>query len=115
MLAQPGKLLATWLLSTSLNSVFIDPNNFNFLQRYVLWPYRPHQNLGQIDHNLHNHAFDDVICKPPTDFDSADFESASLYQSVILLKKIFSKFDDENPSKVVVNFRDRSLVLFKTF
>ena len=21
--------------------------------------------LGQIDHNLHNHAFDDVICKPP--------------------------------------------------
>ena len=30
--------------------------------------YRPYQNLRQIDHNLHNHAFDDVKCKPPTDY-----------------------------------------------
>ena len=22
-------------------------------------------NLGQIDHNLHNHVSDDIICKPP--------------------------------------------------
>ena len=28
--------------------------------------YSLYQNLGQIDHNLHNHVFDDVICKPPT-------------------------------------------------
>ena len=27
---------------------------------------RLYQNLGQIDHNLHNHVSDDVICKPPT-------------------------------------------------
>ena len=37
----------------------------NLVQRHVLWCYRPYQNLGQIDHNLHNHVFDDVICKPP--------------------------------------------------
>ena len=28
----------------------------------------PYLNLGQIDHNLLNHIFDDVICKPPTDY-----------------------------------------------
>ena len=27
--------------------------------------YRLQQNLGQIDHNLYHHPFDDVICKPP--------------------------------------------------
>ena len=27
----------------------------------VSWSY---QNLGQIDHNLHGHVFDDIICKP---------------------------------------------------
>ena len=37
----------------------------NVVQRHVLWSYRPYQNLGQIDHNLHNHVFDYVICKPP--------------------------------------------------
>ena len=46
------------------NSVFVGPNDFKFVQRHVLWSYRPGQNLGQIDHNLHNHVFDDVICKP---------------------------------------------------
>ena len=44
------------------NSVLIGPNNFKF---GTVWSYRPYQNLGQIDHNLHSHAFDDVICKPP--------------------------------------------------
>ena len=37
----------------------------NLVQRQVLWPYRPYQNLGQIDHNLHNHISDDANCKPP--------------------------------------------------
>ena len=37
----------------------------NSVQRHILWSNRPYQNLGQIDHNLHNHVFDDVICKPP--------------------------------------------------
>ena len=35
------------------------------VQRHVAWSYRPYKNLGQIDHDLHNHVFDDVICKPP--------------------------------------------------
>ena len=37
----------------------------NFAQRHILGSYGPYQNLGQIDHNLHNRVFDDVICKPP--------------------------------------------------
>ena len=47
------------------NSVFVGPNGPNFVQRHVLWSHRPYQNLGQIDHNLHDHVFDDVISKPP--------------------------------------------------
>ena len=26
---------------------------------------RPYQSLEQIDHDLYDHVFDDVICKPP--------------------------------------------------
>ena len=37
----------------------------NLIQRQVLRSYKPYQNLGQIDHCLHNHKFDDIICKPP--------------------------------------------------
>ena len=33
---------------------------------HIVCFYRPYQNLGQMDRNLHNHVFDDVICKPPT-------------------------------------------------
>ena len=36
----------------------------NLVQRHV-WSYKLCQNLGQIDLNLHDHVFDDVICKPP--------------------------------------------------
>ena len=32
-----------------------------------MWSNRPYQNLGQIDRNLHNHTFGDVICSPPID------------------------------------------------
>ena len=37
----------------------------NLVKRQVLLSYRQYLNLGQIDHNLHNHVFDDVLCKPP--------------------------------------------------
>ena len=53
--------------SLAINFVFIGSNNFKFstdinlMNRY----YRPYQNLGHIDFNLHNHVFDDIICKPP--------------------------------------------------
>ena len=53
--------------SLAINFVFIGSNNFklstdiNLMDRY----YRPYQNLGHIDLNLHNHVFDDIICKPP--------------------------------------------------
>ena len=33
------------------------------VQRHVVWL---HQNFEQIDHNLHNHVFDNVTCKPST-------------------------------------------------
>ena len=36
----------------------------NLVQKHVVWSYRPEQNFGQIDHNLHNQDFDDVIRKP---------------------------------------------------
>ena len=35
------------------------------VQRHILWSYRPYQNLGKIDRDLHNRVFDDIICKPP--------------------------------------------------
>ena len=53
--------------SFARNSGFFGPNDFNLVQRHVLWSHRPYQNLGQIDYNLHNHVSDDVICKPPID------------------------------------------------
>ena len=53
--------------STSLahTSVLIGSNNFKFGKRHVIWYNMPHQNSGQIDGNLRNHVFDDVVCKPP--------------------------------------------------
>ena len=57
--------------SLAYNSVFIDPNNFKFgTDTHVVRYYKPHQNLGQIDQNLPNHVFDDVICKPSIDISS---------------------------------------------
>ena len=48
-----------------LYNCFVGPDNFIFwVQRHVVWSYRPYENLEQTDHNLHNHVFDDVICKP---------------------------------------------------
>ena len=51
--------------SFARNSVFVGPKTSNLMQRHILWFKGSYQNLGQIDHNLHNHVFDDVICKPP--------------------------------------------------
>ena len=45
--------------SLAYNSVFIGPNN------YIKWSYKSYQNLGLIDHNLHDNALSDIICKPP--------------------------------------------------
>ena len=36
----------------------------NLVQRHLAWSYSPYKNLEQIDYKLHNHVFDDVICKP---------------------------------------------------
>ena len=46
------------------NSVFVVQMTSNLVQRYVLWSYWPYQNLGQINHNLYTHVFDDAICTP---------------------------------------------------
>ena len=37
----------------------------NLIYRHIVCFYRPYQNLGQIDRNLHDHVFGDVVCKPP--------------------------------------------------
>ena len=37
----------------------------SLVQRHAVWSYRPYQNFGQIDNNLHYYAFDDVKIKPP--------------------------------------------------
>ena len=51
--------------SLAHNSVLIVQITSNLVQMHVVWSHRSYQNLGQIDHNLHSHVFDDVICKPP--------------------------------------------------
>ena len=33
------------------------------VETHVVWSYRPYQKLGQINHDLHSHAFDEVIRK----------------------------------------------------
>ena len=48
--------------SFACNFVFVGPNDFKFGTEICCMPY---QNLGQIDHNLRNHIFDDVTCKQP--------------------------------------------------
>ena len=46
--------------------MFIGPNNFNFgTKTCCMVLTRRCQNLEQIDHNLDDHVFDNVICKPP--------------------------------------------------
>ena len=45
--------------------VSLVPMTSALVQRLYVWSFRTYQNLEQIDPNLHNHAFDDVICKPP--------------------------------------------------
>ena len=49
--------------SFARNFAFVGLNDFKFGTETRLWSYRPYKNLGQIDHNLHNHVFDDIICK----------------------------------------------------
>ena len=63
----PYNIIENSPTSFASNSVFVGLNNFKFgtETRFVALPYRPYQNLGQIGHNLQNHVFDDVICKPP--------------------------------------------------
>ena len=34
----------------------------NLLQKHVVLSYRPYPEFGKIDHNLHNHVFDEVMC-----------------------------------------------------
>ena len=61
--------------SLTYNSVFVQITS-NLVQRHIVWSYRPCQNLEQIDHNLHNHVFDDIICKPPIVFSSVILEGS---------------------------------------
>ena len=49
--------------SSAYNSVFVGTSYLNLVKRHVVWSYGPYRNLDQTDHNLHNHAFDDVISK----------------------------------------------------
>ena len=61
----PYNIIENSPTSFARNSVSVVQMTSNFVQRNVLWSYRPHQNLRQMEHNLHNHVFYDVICRPP--------------------------------------------------
>ena len=52
--------------SLAYNSIFVGANNFKYGTNTLVWSYKKYKKLEQIDYNLNNHAFDDVICKPPT-------------------------------------------------
>ena len=49
--------------SLANNTVLIGANIFKMVHRHIGQSYKPYKDLGQIDHNLHNHVFDDIICK----------------------------------------------------
>ena len=51
--------------SLAHNSVFIGPNHFKFGTGTCCLVLLTTSQFGQIDHNLHSHDLDDVICKPP--------------------------------------------------
>ena len=60
--------------SLAHNSLLVSLNNFEFGTRHVVWSYRPCQNLGQIDRNLHimflmtsyaNHQYPVLLCPTP--------------------------------------------------
>ena len=53
----PYNKLETSPTSLTWKSVFIGPNDFSMILFAI-------SKLGQIDHHLHNHVFDDIICKP---------------------------------------------------
>ena len=60
----PYYIMENYPSSLANNSVFVGQNNLKFAKRHFLWSYWPCQNLEQIDFDLHNQVFDDVICKP---------------------------------------------------
>ena len=52
------------------NSAFICPNDFKFGTE----THEDHtKNFGQIDHNLHDHVFYDIICKPSIKNDQQEY------------------------------------------
>ena len=61
----PYNIIESSPTSFPLTLVSLVQTTSNLVQRHVLWSYRPYQNLGQIDNNLHNHVFDDVMCTEP--------------------------------------------------
>ena len=60
----PYNIIENSQTSLAHNSVLIVPNNFKFGTETCCMVLKPKSKLRQIDHNLHNHIFDDAICKP---------------------------------------------------
>ena len=60
----PYNIIENSPTSLAYDSVFIGPNNFKFDTKTGCVVLYIISELEQIDHNLHNHVFDDVICKP---------------------------------------------------
>ena len=70
----PYSIIENSPTSLVYNSVSVGPNNFKFgIKTYCMVKFdiktccmcNPYQNLEEIEYNLHNHAFGDVICKLP--------------------------------------------------
>ena len=66
-----GKFLYIYIAAAMLGaknahqSISKIPKLKKILYRDTLYRHKDHtKNLGQIDHNLHNHVFYDIICKP---------------------------------------------------
>ena len=82
-----GKRLPTSPFSHKVQKIIA----LNLVQRHAVWSYRLYQNLGQVDHNLHNQGFDDVICKLPIDENvKTAFKDVCPFQRTIPLKEASS-------------------------
>ena len=57
----------------------------NLVQTHIVWSCTTCQNLGQIDHNLHSHVIDDVICKSP-------IPDTRFHVAIRRAKKVFLKY-----------------------
>ena len=70
-----------------------------------MWSYGPNQKLGQIDRNLHNHAFDDIMSKPQAGSPTCYLGCYCLAKNFQNIFKIFSGCFQKSLSRLLENFQ----------